>query len=179
MRSLTSIIRHRKKIKDQARSLTVLGTMAVGMITFAIFILLTCLFLVGLTFANLLKDLPPVGNIELLYGETIDGFLEPVQVYDREGIKLFDLLHPRTTNRHWMHISGTGNDVLPQNVINAVITSQDESFWTNRGYDLGSFFFSLLRGDLGISESNIPRSITQRLVAMTILPVEDLSGSPL
>jgi len=151
----------------------------VGLATFMGLSLLAGMFLVGLMYANLIKDLPPVGNIELLYGKTADGFLEPVQVYDREGIKLFDLNHPLATNRRWMRVSGTGSEFLPREVIDAAIASQDESFWNNRGYDLSSLFFAILRGDWKASELQLSRTITQRLVAMTILPAEDLSGSPL
>jgi membrane peptidoglycan carboxypeptidase len=135
--------------------------------------------LAGLKYARLQKDLPPVGNIEVVFGETEAGFLEPAEVYDREGVKLFELIHPRAMDRRWMRVSGIGNDVLSHEVVHAVITSQDENFWANRGHNLKSLFFTILRGDWDINVDELPQTITQQLVVMTILPVEDFSGSPI
>jgi len=179
MLSPASTIRRRKIRKLHGRTLPLVGKILVGFWTFLGFVFFVGLFLLGLMYTSLLKDLPPVGNIEILYRQTENGFLEPIRVYDRDGTILFELVHPLATNQRWVEVSGSGTDVLPRPIIDAAVVSQDESYWVNRGYDLRPLLFALLRGDWRTSGDELPRTITQRLVAMTILPAEDLFSSPL
>lgn len=150
-----------------------------GVITFLIVSLLGATFLIGLVYAQLVKDLPPVGNIEILFSNTKDGFLEPVQVLDRYEKKLFDLFHPQADDRRWLRVGGEGLDVFPTNLQDAIVITHDKSFWTNQGYDLGFVLEAVVQGIRRDTETRPNKSITQRLVEMTILPAEDFLRSDL
>jgi membrane carboxypeptidase/penicillin-binding protein len=163
-------LRRSRRSKDH---LSLIGKWTIWVMTFMVISLLVVVFFTGLLYVQLVKDLPAVGNIEILFTENESGFLAPIQVYDRTHTKLFDLLHPIAMDRKWLHIGGAEADVLPQALQDAIVVSHDKTFWTNQGYDLGSLISAMFNSDNRNMKSELPRSITQRLVQMTILPSAD------
>jgi membrane peptidoglycan carboxypeptidase len=166
------IIRRRRR-KRSGEQLQLFGKWTIWLLTFMFVAILGLAFYAGLIYVQLIKDLPPVGNIEILFTETMNGFLEPIQVYSRSNEKLYDLLHPIAMERQWQHIGNIGDDVLPKTLLDAMVIAQDKTFLSNRGYDPGLLMSSIIqRGGTG-KTSELPRSITQQLIKMTILPSDD------
>jgi membrane carboxypeptidase/penicillin-binding protein len=178
--SIYRILRKRHHAINKGRAISFLGKLAV--ITIAgVALFLGCLgFVAGLYYARLVSDLPPVGNIEILYTETANGFPKPTQVYDRTGENLlFVMLHPAAAMRQWANVDPKGTNPVPQSSLQAIVAFREPSFWKNKGYDQEEFLGNLLQllGKKG--EQECPTTITQQLVEMTLLPADDWFRSPI
>jgi membrane peptidoglycan carboxypeptidase len=173
MPSPLTIIRLRRERSSHAGRFSLLGKWIAGVVSLLVVGFLGAAFFIGLMYAQLVEDLPPVGNIEILFSNTEDGFLEPVHVYDRSKVRMFDLVHPLSVDRRWIEVGAEAETAVPENLQNAIVAYHDKSFWSNRGYDLGLLLNVILHSLGDSAETEIPKSITQRLVEMTILPSED------
>jgi membrane carboxypeptidase/penicillin-binding protein len=174
------ILRNRRNLKSKDRALPVIGKALVGTIAIFILIILSAAFLAGLYYASLLHDLPSVGNVETMFSRAEDGFLDPIQVFDRTGErKLFDLLNPQAAERKWVEVEEDDSRTVLSRFLQAIVIVEDDTFWTNKGYDPKHLIAYVLQAIFDKSVSNAPRSITQQLVGMTLLPSEDLFDSPL
>jgi membrane carboxypeptidase/penicillin-binding protein len=163
----------RRKRRSSAGRLSLFGKSITWLMTFGFLAILGLAFFAGTFYVQLIKDLPPVGNIEIMFTETENGFLAPVQVYDRSNTKLFDLLHPAALDRRWHHIGDIGDDVVPEALLNAMVVAHDENFWSNQGVDLGPLIRYVLQGGSNTDVVELARSIPQQLIKMTILPSDD------
>jgi membrane peptidoglycan carboxypeptidase len=169
----------RRKRKRSGEHLHLFGNWITWLVTFVFVFVLGLGFFAGLFYARLIEDLPTVGNIEILFTRTMNGFLEPIQVYDRSNEKLYDLLHPSAADRQWQHIGDVGEDGLPETLVDAMVIAHDKTFWSNQGYDLGPLIRSVIQHEGTGEKPGLPRSITQQLIRMTILPSDDFLQSDL
>jgi hypothetical protein len=124
--------------------------------------------LVSSSVEGLVRDLPPVTEIEAQFGlRGAEAFRPPV-VYDRTNqVPLFQVLHPLARDRRWVSPGAGG---LPEHVVNAILAALDPTFWSNPGYELGS---------LGAGLIGLPTvTLTQRLGNAALLPPPQPSLRP-
>lgn len=180
MPSIYWILHKRRLAKNQGKAVPFLGKLAVVGIVIVTLFLVGASFIAGLFYASLVSDLPPAGNIETLYAETADGFPRSIEVYDRTGENLlFALLHPEATMRQWASFGSGGMNPLPQSIIQASVAFQEPSFWENIGYDQENFLRDLIHILGKGGEQELPKTITQQLVEMTLLPPDDWFHPPI
>ena len=113
------------------------------------------------------QDLPDPADIEKV-GTDTDTTFQTTKIYDRTGeVLLYEVIDPTGGDRQWVAI-----EEMPQDLINAIIASEDKTFWENQGYDLegiGRAFVANLQGE----EVQGGSSITQQLVKNVLIDPED------
>ncbi len=113
------------------------------------------------------QNLPDPADIEKVESDT-DTTFQTTKIYDRTGqILLYEVIDPTGGDRQWVPIKE-----IPQNLIDAVVASEDKTFWENQGYDLEGIsraFVSNLQGE----EVQGGSSITQQLVKNVLIDPED------
>ncbi|MGB2894811.1 MAG: hypothetical protein WBB65_01435, partial [Anaerolineales bacterium] len=71
--------------------------------------------LVALSYADLTSNLPPVEDLEQIFGAAGRESFHPVKFYDRTGDKLFlEVLHPQAQSRRWLYLDPAGPIDLPE-----------------------------------------------------------------
>lgn len=129
-------------------------------------------FAMALTYAELTRGLPPIEDMEEIFGPIGREMFRPIQFYDRKGeTVLLELIHPSAQERRWYHLDPTGPITLPAHSVWATTAIQDETFWTSPGYESGDAFTRLVSFMLGQEVNPSNQSITQRLVSSTLLPL--------
>ncbi|MEE9513836.1 MAG: penicillin-binding protein, partial [Anaerolineales bacterium] len=103
----------------------------------------------------------------------------PVRFYDRTGDKLlFEVLHPQAQSRRWLYLDPAGPIDLPEHALEATIAIQDETFWSNPGYNPQEAVQALL-SYLELQQSQeITLSISQQLVHSQLLQLGGGVRSP-
>src|SRR3990172_1796664 len=158
----------RRRRLRRARSGPRLGTAAALLLTLPLLLAGGLGSLVSSSVGGLVRDLPPVTEIEAQFGlRGAEAFRPPV-VYDRTNqVPLFQVLHPLARDRRWVSLDAGG---LPEHVVNAILAALDPTFWSNPGYELGS---------LGAGLMGLPTvTLTQRLGNAALLPPPQPSPRP-
>lgn len=127
------IIRQRKRRREQTRQSTE------GYIRKMVFVsgfILSTLLVLGLlatafAYADLTRDLPPVGFMPILLNTKNGLLLEPTRLYDRSGVHLLAAVAPADKRRNFLSYSQ-----FPQALIDATIAIADADFWQHGGYIL-------------------------------------------
>jgi len=169
MPSATDIIRRRRTrsprptlLSDLLKWVLILTSIAAG----------TFIIALAVIFADLTAGFPAVEEIELAFGTPGAETFQPVSFYDRSGqILIFEIVHPKTTDRKWMRIRPGGVSTIPDHVLDALVAAIDETYWSNPGYDpetLRSLLGGIIRRQDGASYE---ASITQRLAMTYLLPL--------
>src|SRR3990172_2108817 len=124
--------------------------------------------LVSSSVGRLVRDLPPVTEIEAQFGLRGAETFRPPVVYDRSNqVPLFQVLHPLARDRQWVSLGAGG---LPEHVVDAMLAALDPTFWSNPGYELES---------LGAGLIGVPAlTLTQRLGNAALMPPPQLSLRP-
>ncbi|HJX41153.1 MAG TPA: transglycosylase domain-containing protein, partial [Anaerolineales bacterium] len=158
----------RRRRLRRSRSGPRLGTAAALLLTLPLLLAGGLGSLVSSSVGGLVRDLPPVTEIEAQFGlRGAEAFRPPV-VYDRTNqVPLFQVLHPLARDRRWVSLDAGG---LPEHVVNAILAALDPTFWSNPGYELGS---------LGAGLMGLPTvTLTQRLGNAALLPPPQASQRP-
>ena len=96
------------------------GTIAVGL---------------ALTFSDLTAALPPVDDLERIFGASGRELFRPVRFYDRDGERvLFEFINPAADDRRWIYLEPDGPIDLPDFALQAFLAALDEDFWNHPGY---------------------------------------------
>jgi membrane peptidoglycan carboxypeptidase len=176
MPSFVQLVRDRRRKRAKPSRASILARISVWFISGLSISLLALLFITGIFYLDLVSDLPSIEDIQAWFTPSRDSFPPPVQVFDRSGETVVtSLLHPSSADRRWFRIGSQISPSIPADLIDAVVASQDETFWGHSGFDTQKIIGGIIDALLGIDEGNIYRSIPQRLVYMTILPSEDFS----
>ena len=93
----------------------------------------------------------------------------------RNEVVVATLLHPESLERRWLEADSAISPALPPDFVDAVLASQDDSYWNHGGFDTRKAIEGIIDILRGGEEVNLYRSIPQRLAYMTILPGEDFS----
>ncbi len=174
MPSVSHIIRRRALARSKGKTLGVLAFLTVGIITSVVILLASLGFFAGLAYTRVIADLPPVKNLEEIFSNSADGFIQPIQVYDRSGENLlFELIHPDAMARHWVSIHEGGENQLPEEATQAAVAFLDDDFWSDKGYKPTSLIANILSLMGDESDQLYSRSIEQRLLETTIIPPEE------
>lgn len=120
----------------------------------------------ALLFCDVTAGLPTAGGYEARFGSAGVPELPPTRIYDRSGqVLLYEVLNPAAADRRWVDVVAESPDRLPA-FAQATLAIQDPGFWEHAGYD-GRMVLATLLGAPGSA------SITEQLVAHTLLPLED------
>ncbi len=116
---------------------------------------------------------PAVGDIEAYFGPESGQPFRATRVEDRRGNELFTLVDPGTVEAQWVDLEAGDHLRAPDHLTAALVTAQDPTFWQNPGYDPARTALALA-GDL-VRRGARPRhlSITEQLIAATLLPAEN------
>jgi len=168
MPAILRFVQIRRRRLRRSRSGPRLGTAAALLLTLPLLLAGGLGSLVSSSVGGLVRDLPPVTEIEAQFGlRGAEAFRPPV-VYDRTNqVPLFQVLHPLARDRRWVSLDAGG---LPEHVVNAILAALDPTFWSNPGYELGS---------LGAGLMGLPTvTLTQRLGNAALLPPPQPSPRP-
>ncbi len=168
----TEVRRFRRRREFQSR-----GEKLIGRVGFVFALLLvvgigSAALLMALSYADLTSNLPPVEDLEQIFGSTGRESFRPVKFYDRTGENLLlDVLHPQAQSRRWLYLDPTGPIDLPEHALEATIAIQDETFWSNPGYNPQDVVQALLSYLEFQGPQEIKPSISQQLVRSQLLPL--------
>jgi membrane peptidoglycan carboxypeptidase len=148
-------------------------TRAAGVLTAALALLLGGLALVSaISFASLMRQLPPVEEIELVLGSPGSEGFSPTLLYDRTGeILLLELMHPLASERRWLSLNPGSMASIPQTVVEATLAAQDPSFWQNPGFEARAMVGALLANQARRDAAPLAYTITQQLAENTLMPL--------
>ena len=119
----------------------------------------------ALVFAQLLRDLPSVAEIESQFDDS--GLLRTTRYTDRTGqTVLMENLNPAAAGRRALTLAPGVQGSVPPRVAQAFVAALDPTFWDNPGYEPQAVWRGLSGGVAGVSGD----SITRRLVRSTLLP---------
>jgi membrane peptidoglycan carboxypeptidase len=112
--------------------------------------------------------LPAVDGYESRFGSPVAPQFPATRLYDRTGqVLIYEALNPAAVDRRWVNIAAASPDRLPV-FGQATLAIQDPGFWTHPGYDWRAMLASIM----GVPS---PQTLTEQLVAHTLLPLEDAS----
>lgn len=153
--------RERARRRSGGARVARLGRFAAGAAAF----LIGLMGLAGaLVFAQLLRDLPSVAEIESQFDA--DGLLRTTRYTDRSGqVVLMENLNPAASGRRALTLAPGAPGSVPPRVAQALVATLDPTFWENPGYDPQALWRGLSGG-----EGVVGDSITRRLVRATLLP---------
>lgn len=126
---------------------------------FALSVLVVLIILAGaLSYANLMRDLPPIEYLSILLNPPNGLLLQPTRIYDRSGQHLLQVFAPSDTSRRYIPYSSQNPQHLPDTLAQATIAMSDPDFWDHPGYLLG-----------GLDNPDYHPTLAQRLVADLLL----------
>ncbi|MBL8055440.1 MAG: transglycosylase domain-containing protein [Anaerolineales bacterium] len=123
--------------------------------------------LLGAAYAYFTRDLPPAAALRAALSPENPDFFQTSRLYDRTGqTVLLEVIDPRGGDRQYVFYNA-----LPPAVISATVALEDQTFFTNPGYDWLGIARALLSNLQGGSVQG-GSSITQQLVKNTLIPLE-------
>jgi membrane peptidoglycan carboxypeptidase len=137
MSSTTSILRRRHARRAEAkqgarkvqRSLAGLGLTLAATIVLGIVAASAALASFYVYFT---RDLPSAEALQAAFDPSSSDFFQTTQIFDRTGQHIiYEVIDPRGGDRQYVSYSQ-----IPTSVINATISIEDKTFFTNPGYDL-------------------------------------------
>jgi membrane peptidoglycan carboxypeptidase len=135
MPQLAQVLRTRRERRLRAHSQHrwgVLGVVAAGAVTLAVGLIVIAL---ALTFSDLAASLPPVDDLERIFGGAGREAFRPARFYDRSGeILLFETINPAAEGRRWIYLEPDGPIDLPAYALQAFLVALDQDFWNHPGY---------------------------------------------
>lgn len=179
MLSLKSIILRRRSREMRGGGLSIAAKVAAVGIVLLTALLGAAGMGIGRLYLEVTRQVPAVEDIEAFFdAEEAEGFQASV-VEDRSGRWLFSLSHPSASERKWVGLTEEDPVTAPDHLVQSLLVSQDPTFWQNAGYLpaelIGDLSRDLLQGQGGRRE----RTVTEQLVAATLLPVEDYRSEEL
>jgi membrane carboxypeptidase/penicillin-binding protein len=119
--------------------------------------------ILGLTYVELTRDLPPIEALPLLVDESTGLAHQPTRLYDRTGKHtLLSLENPAAVERQYLTLDDSLPNHIPANLITATLALSDPHFWQHPG-------ISLERTDSSIPSRPSQPTLAQRLVTDFLL----------
>ena len=179
MVKVTDIKRFRRRRGFHAGGDTLLGRIGFLLAILLIVGIGSAGLLIAMSYADLTSNLPPVEDLEVIFGPEGRESFRPVRFYDRTGEHLLlEVLNPQAQSQRWLYLDPDGPIDLPEYALAATIAVQDETFWSNQGYDPQEAMQALLSYLKLQQPQKITNSISQQLVQSQLLPLGDGSRSP-
>ncbi|MBI3240899.1 MAG: transglycosylase domain-containing protein [Chloroflexi bacterium] len=169
MPSSSTLIRHRRQRREAgqnglSRLWRALATLALSTVSVVIAALVIAGIALSQAYTSYVADLPSAETLEAAFSSTNNQFFQTTKIYDRTGTQLlYEVIDPRAGDRQWLSI-----DKIPKHFVEATISIEDKTFFTNPGYDVEGIiraFVSNLRGGSVQGGS----TITQQLVKNVII----------
>jgi membrane carboxypeptidase/penicillin-binding protein len=176
MPHLAQVMRFRRERRARVkgrRRWGLFGLITAGAITLAAGFVAIAL---ALTLSDLAASLPPVDDLERIFGAPGREAFRPVRVYDRTGDGLlFEFSNPAAETRRWIYLEPDGPIDLPGYAVQALITALDEDFWTHPGYRRAEAAAAIADYLFAPTAQAGSPTLTQRLAGAQLTPLE-LSG---
>ncbi len=157
--------RHRRHIATNNNQLPKIGVSAIGVVILGlVFSVVASVGSVAGVYAHYAQQLPPAEMIEV---QTSESF-KTTKIYDRTGTRLlYEVFDPRWGNRTVVPI-----EQIPDDMINATISIEDQDFYTNPGINLRGIARAIYVDITGQGFQG-GSSITSLLVKNVIIPPEE------
>ena len=138
MSSTLTILRNRRKGQNDSDARLRRGSRntLVGCGFFISLFLVLLIFSLVLGYQNLIQDLPPVENLEILLNPRNGSLLQPTRIYDRSGENLVKVFAPEDAPRRYIPLGAENPQHIPDALAEATIALADPDFWQNPGYHL-------------------------------------------
>ncbi|MDX1600417.1 MAG: penicillin-binding protein [Anaerolineales bacterium] len=163
----------RRRNQRKSSTLPTLARLSLALLTVLALALAGSGVAVARLYLEVTQIVPAVEDIEAYFERGERARFSPIEVVDRNGDLLFELTHPRAERAEWVGLDDEAPIQAPNHLVSALIAAQDPTFFENPGY-VPRFAAAGLVGDLtGRGERPRERTITEQLVAVTLLPVED------
>jgi membrane peptidoglycan carboxypeptidase len=136
MTSTLTIVRQRRKRRDQSRRSARQGSQRFGFSLAFLFSAagLVAILVLALTYASLTRGLPSTDELNVLLDPQHGLLLQPTRLYDRSGQYLLAVLAPQDAPRTYLTY-----EQLPENVVQATLAVVEPDFWTSPGYELSGW----------------------------------------
>ncbi|MDX1688219.1 MAG: transglycosylase domain-containing protein [Candidatus Promineifilaceae bacterium] len=170
-------MRRQKRAGRSGRLLLRIGLAAAFAVTLIAFTLFSgSVTAAAAVYETFTQDLPDFTEIERL-GRDVDASFETSKIYawgpdqdgdgNKEPVLIYEVIDPLGGDRQWLTL-----EQIPQNVIDATVAIEDQTFWTNRGFDVRGisrafYQYIVLGGDIQGGSS-----ITQQLVKNNLIEAE-------
>ncbi|MBP7692922.1 MAG: transglycosylase domain-containing protein [Anaerolineales bacterium] len=123
--------------------------------------------LAGAVYAYFTQDLPSAEALQAAFSSANPEFFQTTRLYDRTGqAVLLEVIDPRGGDRQYV-----AYNALPPEIISATVALEDQTFFTNPGYDVAGLARALVSNLQGQAIQG-GSSITQQLVKNTLIPLE-------
>jgi membrane carboxypeptidase/penicillin-binding protein len=130
----------------------------------------------SLIYADLQRGLPAIEMLGLSFAAAPEGFIPPTRFFDRTGDEIVEeLLHPLASERIWFPLPADTNSEVYRNIVATTLAAQDESFWSNPGFEWTQVWRHL-RADGQSADNGISgMTISMQLAQYILQPVQDAS----
>lgn len=155
--------RRRRLLERRAAPARRAGGFAFGLGSLLTLALMAALIGLGIGYANLTRDLPPVSQLPAWLDPETGALLEPTRIYDRTGEHLLQTLENPGVPRNLLPIDPQQPNSISPIFIQTVLVLHEPGFWQNPGFRPGS----LLDPE--------PRTLAERLVSDLLLGGEPAS----
>jgi membrane peptidoglycan carboxypeptidase len=119
---------------------------------------------------------PAVEDIEGFFDDT--GLVAPVLV-DRHGTPLLELSHPAARTQLVVGTDDSSEVRAPSHLVQALIITQDPAFWSHPGYLAADWLAAIASDLLGRAAPTRQLTISEQLIAATLLPLDSDQGNPI
>lgn len=174
MSTVRTILRRRQLATSQpVRALAISGLVALTIVPAALGV--GAVGAAGL-YLEVTERVPAVEDIEGFFDDT--GLIAPV-IVDRNGQPLLALAHPATRLRLWVGTDEAAAVRAPDHLVQAIVLLQDPAYWDHPGYLAGDWLAAIGADLFGRSRPPRYLTITEQLVATTLLPLDSADGGPI
>jgi len=149
--------RHRRSLERRAAPVRRAGGLAFGLGSLLTLALMAALIGLGIGYASLTTDLPPVSQLPAWLDPETGALLEPTRIYDRTGEHLLLTLENPGVPRGMLPIDPQQSDPISPIFTQTVLMLHEPGFWQNPGFRPGS----LLDPE--------PQTLAERLVSDLLL----------
>lgn len=168
--------RQQKQRRDARAILRVVGVLTLILLLGLFMFFLSGVAGVTAVYAYFTQDLPDFTELEKL-GQDPETTFETTKIYawgearpeedERELVLIYEVIDPLGGDRQWLKY-----DQVPQMLIDATVAIEDQTFWTNQGFDMEgigrAFYEFVLKGGSVQGGS----SITQQVVKNNLIEAE-------
>lgn len=162
------LVRAARPVPRQRKGRNLVSVVALGAAlatTFFVSVILVATVGFGMAgdlYSYLTRDLPPVDEV------FSKGQFQSVLIYDRKGRLLYEMLDPQGGRRTVVHL----ND-MPPALIDATISTEDSTFYTNPGVDPVGILRALIQDTLHHQVESGASTITQQLVRNVVMTPQE------
>lgn len=159
------LLKNRRKDRslDSKRNAAFTRSLVIGVLSILLILLSGVLLTSGILYASIARDLPSLDILPVLLNPVDGELLQPTTITDRTGQTTLFTLETPGIERRYLAVNPEKKDHFNPQLVRAVVSKLDPTFWENPGYSLENW------------QDPEPATIAERLVSELLLWDEPLS----